>query len=96
MLYNSSGKLKNKNCFNTLSEHQLNNKIIAKGDSAASKHYWKESDRSALSHVRPYSGPSLTLPDANMIAPSNKDILSLSSQLSNEAQTATTLPQLQS
>ena len=96
MLYNSSGKLENTNSINILSEHQLNNNIIAKGDSAASKHYWKESHRSVLSHVRPYSGPSVTLPDADMIAPSNKGILSLSSQLSNEAQTATTLPQLQS
>ena len=67
MLYNSSGKLKNTNSINTLSEHQLNNNIIAKGDSAASKHYWKESDRSALSHVRPYLGPSITLLDQTRV-----------------------------
>ena len=85
MLYNSSGKFKNTNSINILSEHQFNNNIIAKGDITASKHYWKESDKSALSHVRPYLGPSVTLPDADMIAPSNKGILSLSSQLSNEA-----------
>ena len=83
MLYNSSVKL-NTNHINILSDHQINNNIIAKGNSAASKHYWKESDRSALSNIRPYSGPSVTLPDADKIAPSNKGLLSLSSRLSEE------------
>ena len=84
------------NSINILSEHQLNNNIIAKGDSAASKHHWRESNRSGLSHVYPYSGPFITLPDADTVAQSNKGILSLLSQLSNKAQTATSLQQLQS
>ena len=64
MLYNNSTKL-NTNHINILFDHQHNNNIIAKGDSAASKHYWKQSNGNALSHICPYSGPSVTLPDTD-------------------------------
>ena len=81
---------------NILSDHHPQNIIIAKGDSAASKHYLKEKDSSVLSNIRPYSGTPVTLPDTDEIAPSNKGFLPLSNKLSQEAQTATTLPQLRS
>ena len=95
MLYNNSIKL-NTNHINILFDHQHNNNIIAKGGSAASKHYWKESGSNTLLHICPYSGPSLILPDTYKIAPSNKGLLSLSTQLTDKAQTSTTIPQLKS
>ena len=70
--------------------------IIAKGDSAASKHYWREEDEQCLNDIRPYKGQSVVLPDADTIEPSKKGVLPLSNQLSNEAQTATVLPKLKS
>ena len=81
MLNNSSVKL-NTLKINMLSDHHPQNIIIAKGDSAASKHYWKEYDSSVLSNICLYSGPSVTLLDTDKIAPSNKGFLSLSNKLS--------------
>ena len=91
MLNNSSVKL-NTLKINILSDHHPQNIIIAKGDSTASKNYWKEIDSSVLSNICPYSGPSITLLDADEIAPSNKGCLPLSNKLSQEDQTTTTLP----
>ena len=95
MLNNSRVKL-NTLKINILSDHHPQNIIIAKGDSAASKQYWKENDSRVLSNIRPYSGPSVTLPDVDEISPSNKGFFPLSNKLSQEAQTATMLPQLRS
>ena len=68
---------------------------MAKGDSAASKKYWGEEDIQFLSDIKPYSSPSVTLPDRYMLKPSQKGKLQ-SSQLSSEATDATVLPELKS
>ena len=94
MLHSSSVKIKTPNI--NISEVPPKYKIIAKGDSAASKHYWREQDLVFLANLRPYSGPSVTLPDADMIPPSQKRLIPLSKQLFIEAQIATALPQLKS
>ena len=70
--------------------------IIAKGDSAASQNYWREEDEHCLQNIRPYSGPSVVLPDADTIAPTKKGSIPLSTKLSPSAQTTTILPQLKS
>ena len=92
---NSSVKL-NTLKINIISDHHLQYIIIATGDSAVSNHYWKENDSSVLSNICPFSGPSITLPYEDEIAPSNKIFLQLSNKLSQEAQTATTILQLRS
>ena len=70
--------------------------ILVKGDSAASKHYWREEDEKCLENVTPYSGPSVILPDADTIAPTKRGIIPLSNKLSTAAQTTTVLPKLKS
>ena len=70
--------------------------IVAKGDSAASKNYWREEDIKILSNVQPYSGQSVILPDGDLLAPSQKGLLPLSNEFSNEAKEATVLKALKS
>ena len=43
--------------------------VVTKADSAASSHYWKDSDMGCLTNVEAYQGPAVTLPDNNQIAP---------------------------
>ena len=61
--------------------------IVAKGDSAASRHYWREEDEQCLKNITPYSGPSVVLPDADTIAPTKKGTIPLSTKLSPAEQT---------
>ena len=84
VLYNSSVK-NNKIRHINFSEVPPKNSIIAKGDSAASKNYWREEDIRYLTNFQPYAGPSVTLPNANIIAPSHKGSIQLSKELSEEA-----------
>ena len=74
----------------------LTQTIVAKGDSAATSHYWQSQDAECLRGVRPYSGPSVALPDTDIIEPTQQGIVSLSNKLPTQAQTATTLPALTS
>ena len=56
--------------FNTTTANPpKNNKLccIAKGDSAASHHFWKESDASMLKNIHNKKGPPVTLPNAETI-----------------------------
>ena len=46
--------------------------VIAKGDSAASNHYWQEKDIKVLSKIKDIIGPSVLLP--------NKDTIDVTSQ----------------
>ena len=46
--------------------------VLAKLDSAASKHYWKTDDLSVLHDVTPHVGPSVTLPDDTKLFPDKK------------------------
>lgn len=69
---------------------------IAKGDSGASKHYWRPQDKNCLTNVQPYTNIAVTLPNANSISSETKGELPLSNKLSSRAKEAIVLPQLQS
>ena len=45
---------------------------MEKGNSAASKKYWREEDIQFLTDIKPYCDPSVTLPDREMLKPSQK------------------------
>ena len=70
--------------------------ITAKGDSAASHHYWRQEDIACLSNMLNLPSTSVLLPNANTITSSKQGILPLSSLLSTQAKKALVLPQLQS
>ena len=70
--------------------------VIAKGDSAASKHFIQSQDKHCLTHIRPHVGPPVQLPDSNVISTSEQGCLPLSPELSSDAKTGTVLPQLAS
>ena len=67
-----------------------------KGDSGATSHYVRDQDKACLTNPTPYSGPSVLLPDADSIPPSQQGTLTLHHDLSRQAQIGTVLPQLQS
>ena len=70
--------------------------LIAKGDSAATSHYWRNEDTACLKNIRNVQGPSVTLPNNVAIASNRQGQLSLNSKLSLSAQKATILPNLKS
>ena len=67
-----------------------------KGDSGATSHYVRPQDSQCLTNPKPYSGPSVLLPDADSISPSQQGTLTLHHNLSSHAQVGTVLPQLRS
>ena len=73
-----------------------NTTVIAKADSAATSHYWRNQDLHCLSNIEKYSGPSVTLPDNTQIAPARQGLLPLPKEFSKTACTATNLPSLKS
>ena len=79
-----------------LSNLNKHNIVMAKDDSAATSHYWREEDKDFLTNVQDYKGPSVILPGADSLEPSNQGILPLSNKLSKQAKTPTTLPKLKS
>ena len=72
----------------------LRDYVIMKGDSGATSHYVRSQDKECLTNVTPYSGPSVLLPDADKISPSQQGTLNLHNDLSRHAQVGTVLPQL--
>ena len=68
--------------------------IIAKDDSAASNHYWRQEDSECLEDVKKFAGPSLLLPNSTTIVANQRGQLPLSPELSKRAQTAMILPTL--
>ena len=80
----------------SLSVVQKNNLIqyVAKGDSGASQHYITPTDQSFLHSKFTLPGPTVLLPNNQTITTSQEGILSLSSKLSPQAQTAHVLPKL--
>ena len=73
------------------------NEIIqAKGDSAASHHYWRVKDARCLSNITQCNGPSVRLPNNEFISSTQQGLLPLSSKLSHRAKTAKILPKLNS
>ena len=53
--------------------------IMAKGDSTASKKYWREKDIQFLADIKLYCDLSVTLPDGGMLKLSQKETRPLSS-----------------
>ena len=70
--------------------------VIAKGDSAASSHYWRPRDKRALNDIEIYLGPSVLLPNNELISSTEKGQIPLSALLSKAAKTASILPKLES
>ena len=73
-----------------------NNICIAKGDSAASSHYWKEDDAKQLTNITKNASTNVQLPNGKYITSSKQGELPLSDDLSPTARTATILPELKS
>ena len=69
---------------------------MAKGDSAASSHYWRDQDKTVLNNIKNCIGPSVLLPNNELISSTSRGQLPLSSELSNAAKTAMILPKLTS
>ena len=70
--------------------------VIAKGDSAASEHYWREEDIDCLQNVIYKKGPDMTLPDSSQINATYQVKLPLPSSLSKEASITVIISSLKS
>ena len=68
--------------------------IYAKGNIAASQHYWREEDSTCLNTILEKLGPSVLLPNAESIQSTSQGQLPLSTKLSYNENTATRLLQL--
>ena len=68
--------------------------VVAKEDSAASGHYWREEDIYCLQNVIDQKGPDVTLLDSSQINAAQQGKLPLISSLSKEATTLVVLPSL--
>ena len=69
---------------------------MAKGDSTANHHYWRQQDENVLSDIENSLGPSVMIPNGATIASTKKSILPLSDKLTKEGSTAKILPGLSS
>ena len=67
-----------------------------KGDSAATSHYVRPQDKDCLFSITKYTGPAVTLPDVDRIAPSHQGVINTHKKLSRATTVGTVLPQLQS
>ena len=72
------------------------NTVVAKGDSAASSHYWREKDTEVLENITLCNGPTVRLPDNTAISANKKAILPLPSTLSEKAKKVNILLKLNS
>ena len=70
--------------------------VIAKGDSAASHHYWKQDDCHVLQDVTNLPGPSVHQPDSTALPSVGTGQLPLSSKISPAGKHALILPALKS
>ena len=70
--------------------------IIAKGDSGATSHYWRDKDRACLKNIISSPGPTVTLPNNTKITSREQGQLPLHAKFSSEALTTSILPGLQS
>ena len=69
---------------------------MAKGDSAASHHYYRERNINVLSNIKDGPGPLVLIPNGDTIAATKNGMLLLSIKLSKAASTAMILPGLTS
>ena len=72
------------------------NVILAKGDSAASDHYFRLHDRTCLHNIRPTTSSPIILPNKSTITASHTGELPLHPSLSQQGKTAKILPKLTS
>ena len=73
------------------------NHIIAKGDSGASRHYFKPSDANVLQNISPATDVKVILPDNSELTSTHKGLLPiLSNEISQQAKTSTILKNLNS
>ena len=70
--------------------------VIAKGDSGASAHYWRDEDKAILQNTHPNTSISVTLPNAQHIPSTLSGTIPLNNLLSTKAKMATVLPNLHS
>ena len=70
--------------------------MMAKGDSAASHHYWRIQDSKVLSNIIKIEGPDVVIPNNSTITVTNQGDLPLSNKLSPAARNAMILPGLKS
>ena len=68
--------------------------IIAKGDSSATKHYLTSKDSKILLNKKEYHGQGVRIPNSAQLKPSHQGLLPLSNLLTSEAKKATVIPQL--
>ena len=78
------------------SKHNDTNYVYAKGDSAASDHYFREEDTDCLENIIETIGKSITLPDGSQIQANRKGLLLTSTSLSTQTREAKILPNLKS
>ena len=69
---------------------------VAKGDSTASDHYWREQEAHVLSDIQQSLGPPVLIPNDTTITSTKKGILLLSKHLTKEGSTAKILSGLAS
>ena len=69
--------------------------VIVKGDSGATKHYWRPKDKRVLNGIKEFQGPSVTLPNNANIKSAEKGNIPLSSKLTKTAKDASILPGLE-
>ena len=70
--------------------------IVAKADSAATNHYWRDADLQSLTNIQNYAGPSVTLLNNENIFSKEQGLIPISKQFGVTARTATNLPHLKS
>ena len=70
--------------------------VIAKGDSGATQHYWRDQDKCCLDNISSFDGPEVTLPNNEVIKSTERGSLPLSTKLGIKAQQASILPCLKS
>ena len=70
--------------------------IFAKGDSAASHHYWCGEDKKFLNDIIQVDGPSVVIPNNDILTSKSQGQLPLSDLLSRKEKTAMILPHLKS
>ena len=76
--------------------HKNNHFCITKADTGASNHYWRKSDKHILKNIKNKTGPSVQLPNSEIIDSTAAGQLSLSPELSSNAQETMVLPKLTS
>ena len=88
MLSLNTSNIKLNVLFTLCSEISPKKLYIAKGESAASHHYWRTEDKDYLIDMETFKGLCVLLPNAETIAVDEKGSLPLSDKLSKKKKTA--------